>query len=305
MHTVLPSPCSAHSRAPCAGATNGQVTQAAPARSAASRLARSLSTSVVSGRSQSRCVRRRPKVRAWESGERTRPRNRIPGAWPSSPPSAGTRRRTDMASHRRRWCGGGPAATAASGSRSQCAASAGVRHPSAASVVSDHSSMPSQPSGSSSAGQPWGRTIRRASAGISMRPPTENGCAANPMPPAARTAPGDLDRRTPRVGDLAFDPEGQVVPPLGADLGAHHQEDALVHALPAVAAGTERVVVGDQERVGARRASGVQHFGDRRRAVGVCGVHMHHARDVEQRGLGHARMVASPVGECRPAASSA
>ena len=66
-----------------------------------------------------------------------------------------------------------------------------------------------------------------------------------------------------------------LVPPLGADLGADHQEDALVHALPAVAAGTERVVVGDQERVGARRASGVQHLGDRRRAVGVGGVHMH------------------------------
>lgn len=84
-------------------------------------------------------------MRACDTGERTRPRRRMPGAWPSSPPIAGSRRRVDSASQRRRGCSGGPWATAASGARSQRHASAGVRQLSAASVVRLQSSMRPQP----------------------------------------------------------------------------------------------------------------------------------------------------------------
>ena len=71
--------------------------------------------------------------------------------------------------------------------------------------------MPSHPRGSSSAGQPCGSTIRRASAGASMWPPRENGCAAKPTPPGLAHRLGDLARRPPGVGDLPIDAEGEVV----------------------------------------------------------------------------------------------
>jgi hypothetical protein len=196
----VPSARSAQSRAPWAGATNGQASQALPARSAARSVLRSAARSPQSGRSQRRCVRSSRKVRQWGTGERTLPRRRNPRWWSSRPPTAGTRRRAESASQVSRCRAGGPDATAASGLRSQRTASAGVRHPSAASVKRLHSSIPSVPPSSSNAGHPCGSTIRRASDGISIRAPREKGCAAKPTPPASRTAVAISRAERPRCG---------------------------------------------------------------------------------------------------------
>ena len=93
--TSSPSPHSAHSRAPWAGATNGQCSQAAPARSAASDRG-AIGVEVAGQRPLAEeWVRSSLKVRRCATGDRTVPRKRIPLWWSSSPPIAGTRRRAD------------------------------------------------------------------------------------------------------------------------------------------------------------------------------------------------------------------
>ena len=69
---------------------------------------------------------------------------------------------------------------------------------------------------------------------------------------------GDLDCGESGVRDLPLDAERQVVPVLGADLGADQQEHAVVPALPAVAARRERVVIGQQHGIRAHLARGRQ-----------------------------------------------
>jgi hypothetical protein len=50
-----------------------------------------------------------------------------------------------------------------------------------------------------------------------------------------------------------------------------------VHALPAVLARAERVVIGEQHRVRARLASGAQQLGNGGRPIGLGRVHVHDA----------------------------
>ena len=167
------------------------------------------------------------------------------------------------------------------GARSHRKASAGVRHASAASVVRLNSSLPSQPRSSSSAGQPCGRTMWRATDVTSIRPPSEEGCAATPTPPAARTRGRDPERGASRVRDLGLDTEREAMALLRAHLGADKEEDPIVPALPAVATRSERVVVGQQQRVRPGVARGGEQLGHGGGPVRGRGVAMHDGGHVE------------------------
>jgi hypothetical protein len=57
---------------------------------------------------------------------------------------------------------------------------------------------------------------------------------------------GDLHRRPAVVGNLVGNAESEIVPLGGADLNADQQQHTIVHALPAVAASLEGVVIGQQ-----------------------------------------------------------
>ena len=120
---------------------------------------------------------------------------------------------------------GGPAATAASGSRSQRSASRG-RAPALGGVGRE---APQLDAVAAVAGRraPASRAAARSGArapGTSMWPPRENGCAAKPTPPGLAHRLGDLARRPPGVGDLPVDAEGEVVALLRADLGPDEHE---------------------------------------------------------------------------------
>ena len=174
------------------------------------------------------------------------------------------------------------AATAASGSRSQRQACAGVRHASAASVVRLHSSMPSQPS-----------AIVECRPGVRQHDPArerrvEHVAAVRERmggetDAACRAHRGrDLARRPPGVRDLLHDAEREVMALPGAHLRPHEQEHAVVRALPTVAPCAQRVVVGEQHRLGPRVARRVEQLGHGRRSVRVRRMHVDDARDVER-----------------------
>ncbi len=113
---------------------------------------------------------------------------------------------------------------------------------SALSVTKLHTSMPSSPSQSMSVqGMAAGR--------LNSSDPFENGCAAKPKPPCAATAAQMAAPRQATI-HLALHAEGEeVVAALGRDLLAHQHEHRVVPALLAMAAGGERVVVGEQHHV--------------------------------------------------------
>jgi hypothetical protein len=92
---------------------------------------------------------------------------------------------------------------------------------------------------------------------------------------------GNVKRGAAGVLDLAVDAEGQVVAARRADLGPHQHDHVAVSALQTVAARAERVVIGHEQQVCARIRRGADELGDRRRAVRVGRVHVHHARDVD------------------------
>ena len=92
-----------------------------------------------------------------------------------------------------------------------------------------------------------------------MWPPSENGWAANPMPPAAATGRVSSRCHRPRWSISPFEPEGEQVPATRRDLTADQQQDAVVPALPPLPAGFERVVTGEQQRAGTGGASVRQH----------------------------------------------
>ena len=92
----------------------------------------------------------------------------------------------------------------------------------------------------------------------------------------------DLARRPPGVSDLLHDAEREVMALPGAHLRPHEQEHAVVRALPTVAPCAQRVVVGEQHRLGPRIARRVQQLGHGRRSVRVRRMHVDDARDVER-----------------------
>ena len=152
--------------------------------------------------------------------------------------------------------------------------------------------MPSQPRGSSRAGQPCGSTIRRASAGREHVAAARERVRREAHAPGLAHGLGDLARRPPGVRDLPIDAEGEVVACLRADLGPHEHEDAVVPALPAVAARRQGVVIGQQHGVGAGGRRRRDDLVDRGRAVGVGAVHVHHAGHIDRgrRALPSSRM---------------
>ena len=286
----VPSGRSAHRRAPAAGATHGHVSHAAPDRSAAEdgppvglghagqrTLAEQVGAEEVERASGATAASARGRRRGCRADGRRARRARAGGGAPRARP-----------------IGAGAAAAARRRSPSRDRAASAPPPPACASPRQRPSSGSTarcrrSPRGSSRAGQPCGSTIRRASAGASMCPPRENGCAAKPTPPASRTASAISRADRPACGDLPIDAEGEVVACLRTDLGPDEHEDALVPALPAVAARRQRVVVGQQHDVGAggRRVRG--DLVDRGRAVGVGAVHVHHAGHIHRGRRGYPR----------------
>jgi hypothetical protein len=161
-------------------------------------------------------------------------------------------------------------------------ASSGVRQPSAASVVRLHSSIPSQPRRVVELRPAVREDDPAREAGHEHAPAARERMGREPQPSGVAHRGRDLERRAPVVGDLLVDAEREVMTLLGADLGADQDAYPVVAALPAVAPGGERVVIGQQHSIGAGRRGRRDDLPDAGRAVRVRAVYVDHARHVDE-----------------------